>query len=60
LVPYAQAVRLHEALVKAGVPTQLITIPGGGHGLFGVEATRDAWAQVFDFLQKAGLTLRPE
>jgi acetyl esterase/lipase len=31
-IPYSHSVRLHEALTKAGVPNQLITIPGGAHG----------------------------
>ena len=34
VVPYQHAVRLHDALTKAGVPNQLLTIPGGGHGNF--------------------------
>ncbi len=34
IVPYAQAVSLHAALAKAGVPNQLVTIRGGGHGGF--------------------------
>ena len=33
-VNYQQAVRLQEALTKAGVQNQLITIPGGHHGNF--------------------------
>lgn len=32
ILPYAQGVSLHEALDKAGVPNQLVTIQGGGHG----------------------------
>lgn len=31
-VPYTQSVRLHKALTEAGVPNQLMTIPGGKHG----------------------------
>ena len=34
IVPYKHATRLHEALDAAGVPNQLVTIPGGGHGGF--------------------------
>src|ERR1700723_1349925 len=33
-VNYQQAVRLQEALTKAGVQNQLITVPGGHHGNF--------------------------
>ncbi|MGL4421198.1 MAG: prolyl oligopeptidase family serine peptidase, partial [Gemmataceae bacterium] len=32
LVPHAQSELLHEALKKAKVPSQLIVIPGAGHG----------------------------
>src|SRR5262249_47654846 len=34
VVPYSHAVRLHELLNKAGVPNELFTIKGGGHGQF--------------------------
>lgn len=30
-VPYAQSVRFHRALTDAGVPNELLTIPGGKH-----------------------------
>jgi acetyl esterase/lipase len=52
LVPYAQSVRLHKALDTAGVPNQLYTIPGGGHGGFSFEQNQRAWAAVREFLQK--------
>src|SRR5262249_41322528 len=32
IVPYSQKQRLHAALEKAGLPHQLVTIPGGKHG----------------------------
>jgi len=31
-VPYTQSVRLHKALTDAGVPNELMTVPGGRHG----------------------------
>jgi acetyl esterase/lipase len=37
-VPYDQAVRLDEALGRAGVPSFFITVKGGGHGDFGLAA----------------------
>lgn len=37
-VPYDQAVRIDAALRKAGVPSTLVTIEGGGHGDFGSAA----------------------
>ena len=33
-IPHSQAVRLHEGLDRVGVPNELVTIPGGGHGGF--------------------------
>jgi acetyl esterase/lipase len=51
-VPYSNAVRLHEALDKAGDINQLVTIPGGKHGFqaFDDAHTREAFAKVFAFL----------
>lgn len=56
LVPYADAVRLHEALTKAGVPNQLLTIPGGKHGDFPADQTLKAAETVREFLIKYGVT----
>ena len=50
LVPYAQAVRLHDALKKAGVANKLVTIPGGGHGGFTADQDATAYTAIFDFL----------
>jgi acetyl esterase/lipase len=52
LVPYAQSVRLHEALDKAKVPNQLYTVAGAGHGGFTAEQNQKAWAVVRQFLQQ--------
>jgi acetyl esterase/lipase len=52
LVPYAQSVRLHKELDAAGVPNQLVTIPGGNHGGFSPEENQRAWEAVRQFLQK--------
>ena len=46
-VPYSQSVQMAEALRRAGVQHELITVPGGGHGLgiqqyFREAATRPA------------------
>jgi acetyl esterase/lipase len=52
LVPYPQAVRLHESLTKAGVPNQLLTIPGGRHGGFTIEEMRTIYAAIKGFLKQ--------
>jgi dipeptidyl aminopeptidase/acylaminoacyl peptidase len=31
IVPYSNSTRLRDALISAGVPNELVTIPGGGH-----------------------------
>ena len=55
VVPYAHAVRLQEALNKAGVPNQLVTIPGGKHGGFSHDETVRAFSAIRDFLGKHNL-----
>ncbi|MGD8277875.1 MAG: alpha/beta hydrolase [Gemmatimonadota bacterium] len=54
-VPYEHAVRLHEALTKAGVPNELVTIPGGRHGGFSAEQDARAYAAIEAFLTKHGI-----
>lgn len=56
LVPYNQAVRLHEALTKAGVPNQLMTIPGGRHGGFSKDEMGRIYTAIKEFLKKNGIT----
>lgn len=52
LVPYSQAVRLHQALDRAGVPNQFYTVKGGGHGGFSPEETQKIWATIRQFLNQ--------
>jgi acetyl esterase/lipase len=52
LVPYNQAVRLHQALTNAGVPNQLLTIPGGRHGGFTPDERTKIFASIREFLGK--------
>ena len=49
-VPYAQNVRLHQALEQAGVPNRLVTIPGGKHGGFSDGEMANAYAEIRSFL----------
>ncbi len=60
IVPYQHAARLHAALTRQGVPNQLVTIQGGGHG----STTPFAWTReqnlqaqeaIFEFLVKHGI-----
>ena len=58
-VPYTHAVRLHQALEKAGVPNELVTIPGGHHGGFNREQTLRAYTEIEKFLIAHNLMKRP-
>ena len=55
--PYATAVRLHKALTDKGVPNELMTIPGGGHGLgcCNLEQRTNAYLKIESFLKKNGV-----
>jgi acetyl esterase/lipase len=55
VVPYQQAVRLHEALAKVGVKNQLLTIPGGKHGGFTPDERTKIFVTIREFLAKNGL-----
>jgi acetyl esterase/lipase len=55
LVPYPQAVMLHRELTKAGVPNQLLTIPGGKHGGFTPDERTKIFIAIREFLAKNGL-----
>ena len=59
LVPHTQAVRLHEALTKAGVRNQLLTLPGAGHGGFTDEQELKAFEAVRAFLVGVGVIAGP-
>jgi len=59
LVPYNHATRLHEALTKAGVPNQLVTIRNGRHGNFTPEERTQIFASIREFLKKQGLGENP-
>lgn len=52
VVPYSHAVRLHEALGKAGVANRLVTIAGGQHGGFTRAEMDTAYAAIGKFLKE--------
>lgn len=58
IVPYQQAVRLHQALDKVGVVNRLYTVPGGKHGGFTQEQNLKAQEVVWDFLRTQGVLAR--
>lgn len=57
LVPYSDAVRLHDALTKAGVRNQLLTIPGGKHGNFAADESLKEAETIRAFLDSLGITM---
>ena len=54
-VPYAQAVVLKDALTRASVVNELVTIPGGGHGNFVAPQRERAWTAIRAFLDKLSI-----
>jgi acetyl esterase/lipase len=54
-VPYSHSVRLQDALKKAGVDGELVTIPGGKHGGFTRSENERAYTAIRAFLAKHGL-----
>jgi len=56
-VPYTHAVRLHDALRKAEVSNELLTIPGGKHGGFTPDERTKIFITIRAFLEKNGLKM---
>ncbi|MCY7386584.1 MAG: alpha/beta hydrolase [Burkholderiales bacterium] len=56
LVPHAHSTRLHAALNKAGVPNEMMTIPGGGHGGFSSDESLRISDSIRAFLTKQGIS----
>lgn len=56
IVPHEHAERLDEALRAEGVPSELVTIPGGSHGGFTVPEYQRAFRAIWQFLSEHGLT----
>jgi acetyl esterase/lipase len=55
LVPYAHALRLRDAMNKAGEKNELLTIRGGGHGGFNAEQQVQAYEAIRAFLGGLGI-----
>jgi dipeptidyl aminopeptidase/acylaminoacyl peptidase len=56
-VPYSQAVRLQDALAKAGTKSELYTVAGGGHGNFSPEQRSAIYLKIRQFLAGAGFQM---
>ena len=52
VVPYQHGVMLHEALDRAGVANELVTVPGGGHGGFSKQEMVRVYAAIRSFLDQ--------
>ena len=50
-----QSARLHKALTAEGVPNELVTIKGGGHGQFKEAEEAEAYEKINAFLRSHGL-----
>ncbi len=55
LVPHAHSKRLHEALDKAGLSNELMTISDGGHGGFSPADSLRISSAIRAFLTKQGI-----
>jgi acetyl esterase/lipase len=58
IVPYQHALRLHEALGKANVANQLVTVRGGKHGMFEPDEFVRIYGEIRTFLAKHGLPVK--
>jgi len=54
-VPYQQSVALHDKLVKEGVKTVFMTIPGGVHGKFPADENRKLSKAITEFLTELNI-----
>jgi len=54
-VPYTQSLRLRDALTKANVTNELVTVPGGKHGGFSPAERSMIYVKIREFLAKNGL-----
>lgn len=51
VVPYTHATRLHDALKKSKNVEKLVTVSGGGHGMFTQEQYEMAYDEIWKFLE---------
>jgi len=56
VVPYTHATRLHDALAKSGNVNKLVTVKGGGHGMFGQADYVSGFEEIWKFLKDNRVT----
>ncbi|PYS89068.1 MAG: alpha/beta hydrolase [Acidobacteria bacterium] len=56
VVPYTQATRLHDALTISGDVNKLVTIKGGGHGMFAQSDYITGFDEIWKFLKENKVT----
>lgn len=54
-VPYQESVKLYKAYQDAGVKSEFMSVPGGGHGKFTVEQNREVNSRIVAFLKSLGI-----
>ncbi len=56
VVPYSQATRLHDGLNKTANVNKLVTVKGGGHGMFAQSDYIAAFDEIWKFLKDNKVT----
>ena len=59
IVPIAHALRLHASLDRAGVPNELVVLPGAGHAPLSPRDAATSWASIMRFLGDRSQTATP-
>jgi acetyl esterase/lipase len=59
VIPYTQATRLRDALVKAGAPSRLLTLSSTRHTQTGMAITAYVYVRIAQFLHDFGIGLFP-
>ncbi len=61
-VPYSQSVQLHKRLSEVGVPNELLTMPGGKHGIAccNLDQRTNVYRSIQAFLRKHGVLRKGE
>jgi len=59
VLSYHQSVWMHEALIKAGQPTELHIVNGGSHGHFTPDQQIEIYGKILAFLKKNGIETAP-